>query len=110
MLYEYVGQYSAIAIKGVVLRRGEPRELSGRVAERAARHSAVVVHRGEPRPEQRAPEPPESAGPQRPPVSGAGSGVRAWREYAAAVTGTPVKSWQHMSREQVMVSLDAEGV
>jgi hypothetical protein len=47
---------------------------------------------------------------ERPPTSGPGSGVGAWREYAAAVTGSPVESWGALSREDIIAQLDADGV
>ncbi|PXY17352.1 hypothetical protein [Prauserella flavalba] len=48
--------------------------------------------------------------PQRPPTSGPGSGVAAWREYAAAVTDSPAESWASLSREEIIDLLAAEGV
>lgn len=51
----------------------------------------------------------EQVQPERPPMTGRGSGVEAWREYAAAVTGSPVDSWQALSKEEVVELLDAEG-
>lgn len=45
----------------------------------------------------------------RPPTSGPGSGVAAWREYAAAVTKTAVESWAALSREEIVELLDTEG-
>jgi hypothetical protein len=47
--------------------------------------------------------------PQRPPASGPGSGVTAWREYAAVVTGSPVESWAALTREEIVQLLDSEG-
>jgi hypothetical protein len=47
---------------------------------------------------------------ERPPTSGPGSGVTAWRAYAAAVTDSPVESWSEMSREEIIELLDADGV
>lgn len=52
----------------------------------------------------------EQERPERPPTSGPGSGVAAWREYAAAVTGSPAESWAALSREEVIELLDSEGV
>lgn len=52
---------------------------------------------------------PEQQVPQRPPTSGPGSGVTAWREYAAAVTESPLESWAAMSREDIIALLDSEG-
>lgn len=43
---------------------------------------------------------------QRPPTGGPGSGVAAWRAYAAAVTGTPAAEWEAMSREDIVSRLD----
>lgn len=45
---------------------------------------------------------------ERPPTSGAGSGVAVWREYAAAVTDSPVESWGEMSREDIIELLDSD--
>ena len=47
--------------------------------------------------------------PQRPPTSGPGSGAAAWRAYAAAVTDSPVESWDSLSRDEVMELLASEG-
>lgn len=47
---------------------------------------------------------------QRPPLSGPGSGVEAWRKYAAEITGTPAESWAALSRERVIELLKSEGV
>jgi hypothetical protein len=47
---------------------------------------------------------------ERPPTSGPGSGVTAWRAYAAAVTDSPVESWSELSREEIIELLDADGV
>ena len=47
---------------------------------------------------------------QRPPVSGPGSGVAAWRAYAAARTDSPAESWAALSREEIIERLDAEDV
>lgn len=47
---------------------------------------------------------------QRPPLSGSGSGVEAWRKYAAEITGTPAQSWAALSRERVIELLKSEGV
>lgn len=52
----------------------------------------------------------EQARPERPPTSGPGSSIAAWREYAAAVTDSPVESWQSLSREEIVELLDSEGV
>lgn len=46
---------------------------------------------------------------ERPPTSGRGSGVEAWREYAAAVTDSPVESWESLSRDEIIELLDSEG-
>lgn len=51
----------------------------------------------------------ETQQPQRPPTSGRGSSVEAWREYAAALTDSPVEAWQELSREEIIELLDAEG-
>lgn len=48
--------------------------------------------------------------PQRPPNTGKGSGAQAWREYAAALTDSPVESWSALSREEISDLLEAEGV
>lgn len=48
--------------------------------------------------------------PQRPPATGKGSGAQAWREYAAALTDSPVESWSELSREEIADVLEAEGV
>ncbi|PWW50261.1 hypothetical protein [Actinokineospora spheciospongiae] len=48
--------------------------------------------------------------PNRPPTSGPGSSVTAWRSYATAVTGSPVESWDAMSREDIIARLESEGV
>lgn len=47
--------------------------------------------------------------PKRPPTSGPGSGVAAWRDYAAALTGSPAESWAALSREEIVDLLDSEG-
>jgi hypothetical protein len=47
--------------------------------------------------------------PQKPPTSGPGSGAEAWRAYAAAVTGSPVESWESLSRDEVKELLESEG-
>lgn len=52
---------------------------------------------------------PESA-PQRPPASGPGSGVEAWRQYAAEVTGSPAGSWATLTRDEIIELLESEGV
>lgn len=44
---------------------------------------------------------------KRPPASGPGSSVDAWREYAAKVTGEPVEAFAGMSRDEIMQLLDA---
>ncbi|WFE45312.1 hypothetical protein [Verrucosispora sp. WMMD1129] len=49
--------------------------------------------------------PPVPAGPQRPPTSGPGSGVEAWRKHAAEVTGTPAEQWAGKSRDEIMKAL-----
>ncbi|MEU8264471.1 hypothetical protein AB0C02_28095 [Micromonospora sp. NPDC048999] len=49
-------------------------------------------------------------GPKRPPTSGPGSGVEAWRRYAAEVTGTPVEQWAGKSREDIIKALAVESV
>lgn len=36
--------------------------------------------------------------------------MAAWREYAAAVTESPVESWGELSREEIIELLDSEGV
>jgi hypothetical protein len=46
--------------------------------------------------------------PQRPPASGTGSGVAAWRTYAATITGTPAESWADLSREEIIQRLDGD--
>lgn len=51
----------------------------------------------------------EQQTPERPPTSGPGSGVTAWREYAAAVTDSPLESWAALSREEIVTLLDSEG-
>lgn len=48
--------------------------------------------------------------PQRPPTSGPGSGLDAWRAYAAAVTGSPVESWAGASRDQIIKQFASEDV
>lgn len=40
--------------------------------------------------------------PKRPPASGPGSGVDAWRQYVADVTAEPVESLAEMSRDELM--------
>lgn len=45
----------------------------------------------------------------RPPTSGPGSGVTAWREYAAKVTQSPLESWAALSREEIIALLDNDG-
>lgn len=52
------------------------------------------------------PEPP--AAPERPPLSGAGSGVGAWRTYAAAVTDTPLEQWADKNRDEILAELKAD--
>lgn len=47
--------------------------------------------------------------PERPPVSGAGSSVEAWREYAAKVTDSTVESWSNLNRSEIIELLDSEG-
>lgn len=68
---------------------------------------SVLVSREEPSagpaPE---PEPATPVVPVRPPTSGPGSGAPAWREYAAAVTGTPVEEWSTLSRDEIVELLD----
>lgn len=46
---------------------------------------------------------------ERPPTSGRGSGVDAWRAYAAAVTGTSLAEWADKSRDQILAELDGPG-
>lgn len=41
-------------------------------------------------------------------MSGPGSSVAAWREYAAASTGTPVEQWGRFSRDEIVELLDGE--
>lgn len=43
---------------------------------------------------------------KRPPTSGPGSGVEAWRRHAAEVTGTPLEQWAGKSREDIIAALD----
>lgn len=47
--------------------------------------------------------------PAPPPRSGAGSGVGAWREYAAQVTTRPAQTWAKMNRQEVIDELTAMG-
>lgn len=44
---------------------------------------------------------------EQPPTSGPGSGVAAWREYAAAVTGEPVAEFDDMTRDEVIEYLES---
>lgn len=44
----------------------------------------------------------------RPPKSGPGSGIEAWREYAAKMTNSPVESWSTLSRDEIIELLDSE--
>lgn len=44
---------------------------------------------------------------EQPPASGPGSGVTAWREYAAAVTGEPVAEFDDMSRDEIIEYLES---
>lgn len=46
--------------------------------------------------------------PVRPPESGPGSGVAAWREYAAAVTGSDIDAWSSLSRDEIIELLDED--
>lgn len=47
----------------------------------------------------------------QPPMGGAGSGVDAWRAYAAAeVSDSPAESWAEMSRDDIIETLRLEGV
>lgn len=46
---------------------------------------------------------------EQPPVSGPGSGVAAWRDYAAAVTGEPVAEFDDMSRDDIVEYLESVG-
>lgn len=59
-----------------------------------------------------APAPTETSAPdpQRPPTSGPGSGVEAWRRYAADVTDSPLESWLSLTRDEIIELLDSEGV
>lgn len=43
---------------------------------------------------------------QRPPTSGPGSGAPAWREYAAATTGTSIEEWAGLGRDEIIELLD----
>lgn len=55
-------------------------------------------------------EPVSDAGaPQRPPTSGKGSGVEAWREYAAAMTDLTSESLESLTRDEIIELLDQEG-
>lgn len=56
------------------------------------------------------PAEPVELNPQRPPTSGPGSGVEAWRRYAADVTDSPLESWSSLTRDEIIELLDSEGV
>lgn len=47
--------------------------------------------------------------PTPPPTSGPGSGVDAWRTYAATVTGTTYESWGLLSRAEIIANLEGKG-
>lgn len=57
--------------------------------------------------EKRAVKLPNGGG--RPPTSGPGSGVDAWRVYAAKATGMPAEDFATMSRDDVIELLDSGG-
>lgn len=45
---------------------------------------------------------------KRPPTSGPGSGVDAWRRYAAEVTGEPAETFADLSREDIIALVPSE--
>lgn len=45
-----------------------------------------------------------------PPRTGAGSGVTAWRDYAAQMTDQPAEHWAGMSRTDIIAELEAKGI
>lgn len=49
----------------------------------------------------------EQEQPPRPPASGPGSGVKAWRAYACAV-GDDSTDWESLSREEIMARLGVD--
>jgi hypothetical protein len=48
--------------------------------------------------------------PVAPPLTGRGSGIEAWRAFAAAATGTPAEQWASMPRADIVAKLAADGV
>lgn len=54
--------------------------------------------------------PPEPELRAAPPLSGPGSGVKAWREHAAAVTDSEVEDWADMTRDQIVERLNTPDV
>nr|MDT0660853.1 hypothetical protein [Micromonospora sp. DSM 115978] len=68
------------------------------------------VATAEPPVEEPAAVEPVAVKPAPPRMSGAGSGVGAWREYAAAVTNSPASSWEALPRDEIVRLLRAEGV
>lgn len=62
-----------------------------------------------PGPESSEPAIDSDSEPVRPPSSGPGSGVEAWRAYAAEVTDSPAESWESLTRDEIIELLDSEG-
>jgi hypothetical protein len=54
--------------------------------------------------------PPEPESRVAPPLSGPGSGVKAWREYAAEETDSSVEDWAEMSRDEIVERLNTPDV
>lgn len=61
----------------------------------------------QPRPaDKMAAKPADKAAPKRPPASGPGSGIDAWRAYAAEVSGEPVESLADLSRDELIALVE----
>jgi hypothetical protein len=43
-----------------------------------------------------------------PPKVGPGSGTGPWREFAAKVTNSPLQSWDHLGRNEIIVLLESQ--
>lgn len=96
----------------MIVRKGE--RLGSVLADKTSTEPAPQpAPRPEPAPTpEPTPTPVVTAGPepQRPPTSGPGSGVEAWRRYAADVTDSPLESWSSLTRDEIIELLDSEGV
>jgi hypothetical protein len=43
-----------------------------------------------------------------PPKVGPGSGTGPWREFAAEVTNSPLQSWDHLGRNEIIELLESQ--